>query len=633
MSVLEDIFVAADGLASLLPGFRFRPDQLRLSEQIARLISAGEHGLFEAGTGTGKTIAYLVPALLFNKTVIISTGTKNLQDQLHQRDIPLIQRLVPGKKIALLKGRSNYVCPYRLEMNLKVLRFDAARLSQLQEIRFWQIRSATGDLTEIINPEDDPRLLSLVSSTRDNCLSHKCPSFDRCPVYKAREKASNADLVVVNHHLLFADLALKEESLARLLPEAGAIICDEAHQIPGIARQFFGQRISSSQLYELTRDIKNELTILGNDDPATLMLVAGVEKALEMTELKFDGEEQREFNDWVSPEGKAAIRHLDDRLVSLRDQLQLVSIRSVFLARCYERCVSFADHFAMLSEKSASDGEYVHWIERHGKRFTLHLSPVNISSELRELRNAGVSSWIFTSATLTVNNSFHHFVGELGLGDVCQEQYGSPFDFAEQVRAYLPADLPLPGSADHTRRLVEEVRPLIDINPGKTFFLFTSHRALRLAAELMLDMDFPVLVQGEMTRSRLLERFRGEPHCILLATQSFWEGVDVSGADLKLLIIDKLPFPNPSDPLHNAQARIVESRGQRSFNELSLPQAILSLKQGFGRLVRQESDRGLFVIGDPRLQQRVYGGDIIRNLPPMQWLDDKVSAIAFLRQL
>lgn len=620
-------------LPRVMDDFVLRPEQVALAENIDSVIKNGDVAVFEAGTGTGKTLSYLVPALASEQTVIISTGTRTLQDQLYLKDMPVISKFFTDRRVSILKGRANYVCPHRLEVNLKVLDKDARYLPQLTRIKTWAASSDTGDLGEILPGQEDASFLHLVTSTRDNCLGRKCPRFDRCPLYRAREIACQSDIVVVNHHLLFADLAQKEENLTRLLPEAGAVIVDEAHQVPEIARQFFGQRITSGQLVDLVRDIRNELVMLGGDDPATLFAVNRVENATAALRSQITAGSELDFNEWVDGAGHDRIHDVDYALDGLREQLITVAARSEGLSQCLNRTANFADQFAWLTERSEPSSEYVHWIDRRERGFVIHLSPLSVAKEMHAVTSQPHQAWVFTSATLAINKGFDHFTSALGLTDAITAIFESPFDYPSRVRAYLPGDLPEPGSSEHTAALIDEVSPIIDANPGRTFMLFTSYRALNQAAGLMKDSSRPVFTQGHLPRNQLLMKFREETHSILLATQSFWEGVDVRGADLKCLVIDKLPFPNPDDPLFHAEAEIMERDGGNSFVQLSLPRAALSLKQGFGRLIREEEDSGLFIIGDVRLGTRSYRDFILENLPAMSWVEDRDEAIDWLQRL
>nr|MCS5584892.1 ATP-dependent DNA helicase [Pseudomonadales bacterium] len=476
-------------------------------------------------------------------------------------------------------------------------------------------------------------LQKLVTSTRDNCLGSRCPEFNECPLYRAREKASQADIVIVNHHLLLADLTQQEDHIRSLLPDVTALVIDEAHQIPDIARQFFGQRLSSGQFTELLRDVRAELSLLGNDDPHSSDFVSALERRLvALKQLMLAGTDPY-FERWLDEKSRHLILAVDQALAELGNRLLDVADRSDGLAQCAKRALGMADIFALLTEQADPGGGYVHWIERTQGNYTIHLSPLEISAEFQKVVKDSEASWIFTSATLSVDGSFNHFKSELGVSDEISAIFESPFDYLKSVKAYVPSGLPEPGSEDHTKQLVARCVPLIAHNNERTFFLFTSHRALQLAALELKQIGRPLLVQGAKSKIQMLTEFKESPRSVLLGTQSFWEGVDVRGAGLKLLIIDKLPFPNPSDPIYNAQSILIRSNGGNGFTELALPKTVLSLKQGFGRLMREASDMGLFVLGDARISSRSYRKYVINNLPEMVWLDKHEDAVAWMRKL
>ena len=630
MQNLPDIF---DSLARTWPEYSVRKGQLELAVNIESVMQSGAVGIFEAGTGTGKTLSYLVPAFIASGSVIISTGTKNLQDQLFQKDLPVVQKMFPEKRVALLKGRANYLCPQRLKTNIKIYHRNEFLAHQLIEVRSWSTRSRTNDLTEILDPEENASLQKLVSSTPDNCLGSRCPEFNECPLYRAREKASQADIIIVNHHLLLADLAQGEANIRSLLPDVTALVIDEAHQIPDIARQFFGQRLSSGQFAELLRDVRAQLSLLGNDDPHSSDYVNALETQLvALKQLMLVGNDPY-FDRWLDAKSRRLILAVDQALAELGNRLLDVADRSDGLAQCAKRALGMADIFALLTERADPEGGYVHWIERTQGSYTIHLSPLEISAEFQKIVRDSAASWIFTSATLSVDGSFNHFKSELGVSDEISAIFESPFDYLKAVKAYVPAGLPEPGSKEHTKQLVARCIPLIANNKERTFFLFTSHRALQLAALELKQIGRPLLVQGANSKIQMLTEFKESPRSVLLGTQSFWEGVDVRGAGLKLLIIDKLPFPNPSDPIYNAQSMVIRNNGGNGFTELALPKTVLSLKQGFGRLIREASDMGLFVLGDSRINSRSYRKYVINNLPEMVWLDKHEDAVAWMRKL
>lgn len=616
-------------IGTRLTGFVLRDAQIDLAENIEAVIESGSVGLFEAGTGTGKTLSYLLPAFMGDGTVIVSTATRNLQDQLLYNDVPLLAPMFPDRRVAVLKGRTNYLCPYRLDMHLRTInRRGESKLDQLVEVRQWAVTSKTGDLGEFMDLEEASDILGLITSTRDNCLGGRCPKINECPLYRAREKARLADIVIVNHHLLFADLAQRDENLQSLLPSADAVILDEAHHAAEIARQFFGERISSAQLMELVRDSLRELAELGNDEPTVLRAVSDLEQAGKRLSGAITESDETDFGLWLSSHGGTSIEGIDLALEQLTQQLGRIADRSEGIALLARRGAGLLDLFTLLTEVNEEDAQFVHWIDRRDRGYVIHLSPLSVAPLMAGAMSE-TGAWVFISATLTVNQSFEHFSNELGLETDIKATFPSPFDYQQAVLTLVPPDLPEPGNSRHTQRLVEAVLPIILSHNDRTFFLFTSHRALNEAAELLHGLSRPVLVQGTMSRSQLMEKFRSLEGSVLLATQSFWEGVDARGAGLRCLIIDKLPFPSPGDPVFSALCRDAEQSGVSSFDHLSLPRATLALKQGFGRLIREETDRGLFVLGDPRMLTRRYRHYFIENLPEMRWTEDTAEAGAW----
>ena len=614
----------SDGcLAREVSDFVVREQQLEMAIAVAQSIDDGNVTLVEAGTGTGKTFAYLVPLFLSKKKLLISTGTKTLQDQLRFQDLPLLTKLFPEHHVALLKGRSNYLCPHRLYKHLQVMTGSEKTMTGLVEIRLWSERTKTGDLGEMQEIED--QLLPFVTSTRENCLGSNCPKYSVCPLYAARHRAQEADVVVVNHHLLFADLALKEDSINSILPLVEAIVVDEAHQLPEIARQFFGASIGSRRFTDLIRDLQSEMFLLGNDDPRFLSLIGQLDTAVSrMVRLILAG--AADYDQWFQQVGQAVVEEVDHALADVLDVLEVISIRSQGLESCKRRTQQLIDEVALLTEPTALD-EYIHWIDKSRHGFNIHLSPVDIARTIGPLFCEGFSegktAWIFTSATLCVDGTFAHIKQTLGVEQAVEKRFPGTFDFRRQVKALVPNDLPTPGSDHHTQLLVDEMKPILRQNQGRTFFLFTSYRAMNFAKELFAAEggEFNVLVQGSLPRQQLIALFRKTERSILLATHSFWQGIDVRGARLNCVIIDKLPFASPDEPLTRATMRAIAARGGNGFIDYLLPQAVILLNQGFGRLIRAETDRGLFVLGDPRVNSRSYGSVVLASLPDMEWIE------------
>jgi ATP-dependent DNA helicase DinG len=589
----------------------------------------------EAGTGTGKTFAYLVPALLAGGKVIVSTGTKTLQDQLFDRDLPAVREaLASGTTAALLKGRANYVCLYRLARASAEARFasrdEAAQLGHI--VRFAKL-SVTGDRADLADVPEDAPVWAHATSTRENCLGQECPDYGDCFVMRARRNALAADVVVVNHHLFFADVVLRDEGIAELLPSCNTLVFDEAHQLPETARNFFGDRVSTSQLLEIARDARVELRAAGGAAaaPEYDQLVAGLEKAARDVRLSL-GEAGARLG-WRQamrlPGFPDALEKLSQALERLAEPLAVQAERSEGLASCARRAGEVRAILARLRDDESSDE--VRWVEALSHAALLHVTPLSSGELFRKQMADHPRSWIFTSATLAVGEDFNHFKRELGLDEAEARRWSSPFDFARQALLYVPKGLPGdPNDPVFTEAVVEAALPVLNASAGRAFILFTTLRALRRAHELLRGrIDFPLLVQGTGSRSELLARFRSLGNAVLLGSQSFWEGVDVRGEALSLVVIDKLPFAPPDDPVLSARIEGLRLRGGNPFTELQLPQAVLQLKQGAGRLIRDETDRGVLMLCDPRLVSRPYGRRIIQSLPPMKFTRNLADVEAF----
>ena len=576
----------------------------------------------EAGTGTGKTVAYLVPALLAGGKVIVSTGTKTLQDQLFDRDLPAVREaLASGATAALLKGRSNYVCLYRLgRASVEARLASREEAGQLQRIERFARVSTTGDRSDLAEVPEDAPVWAHATSTRENCLGQECPDYKDCFVMRARRNALAADVVVVNHHLFFADVVLRDEGVAELLPACNTLIFDEAHQLPETARAFFGERVSTSQLVEIARDSRLELRSAGGASPELDVLASRLEKSARDLRLAL-GETNSRLA-WAQalrlPGFADAVATVLKALRDFGDPLASQAERSEGLASCSRRV---AEAHALLAKLSADEGhEEVRWVESLSHAALLHLTPLS-SAELFQRQMADhPRAWIFTSATLAVGEDFNHFKRELGFPDALSRRWTSPFDFASQALLYVPKGLPGdPNDPGFTEAVVEATLPVLHASGGRAFLLFTTLRALRRAHDALRGrVDFPLLVQGTGSRSELLARFRSLGNAVLLGSQSFWEGVDVRGEALSLVVIDKLPFAPPDDPVLAARIEGMRAKGGNPFNDLQLPQAVLQLKQGAGRLIRDETDRGVLMLCDPRLLSKPYGKRILRSLPPMK---------------
>ncbi len=636
MHSLADVFGGDGLLAAHIPGFAERPQQTTMAAAVGEALGRPERLVIEAGTGIGKTFAYLVPALLSGCRVIISTGTRNLQDQLYGRDLPTVSAALGRPvKVALLKGRANYLCRHRLELSEQVSRTEPAAVGKLGRLRVWSRLTRSGDIAEVPGIPEDDVIWSRVTSTSENCLGMRCPEYSRCHVVQARRVAQDSDIVIVNHHLLLADLVLKEEGFGELLPAFDAVILDEAHQLPEIAAQFFGVVLGSRQVLGLARDTRAEDLGGGPPTPDLQAILDELEKAVYDTRLVFGPQTGR--RGWGEAPGAATTRldALLECLRRLRDALEGVAGEdSEGLGHCRRRAEQLARDLNTVLRAEPAAG--VRWVDLSPRGFRLHLTPVDAAETLGSHIDAHEGAWVFTSATLAVGSEFEHFTARVGLGEARTVQLDSPFDYARNALLYLPEDLPEPSAAGHTAAVLEQATPLIEASGGRTFLLFTSHRALSEAASLLAEqhtLPFPCLVQGSAPRDLLLRRFRESGNGVLLGTGSFWEGVDVRGAALQLVVIDKLPFAAPNDPLLQARLEAIRQRGGNPFREYQLPQAVIALKQGVGRLIRAVDDRGVAMICDPRLRTRSYGRVFLSSLPPMRQTSRADEALQFMEGL
>jgi len=625
--------LSSDGvLAGEVPDFAARPQQQDMAVAVERALAHGEVLIVEAGTGTGKTFAYLVPALLSGRKVIISTGTRHLQDQLFHRDLPTVRSaLAVPVNAALLKGRSNYLCHHRLDTTRTEGRLTSRQqLGQLENIFDWSGRTRSGDIAELSGIPEDAPIWPRVTSTADNCLGQQCEWLQKCHVIQARRAAQDADLVVINHHLLCADLALKEEGFGELLPGVDAFIIDEAHQLPETAARFFGVTLSSRQLQELAQDSISEY-VRETAEPQGLPDTArAVERAVQDVRLSMGKGEQR------SPWSRLANdKELIERLDRLRESLAELSAelgqqggRSRGLDNCYQRAVKLQSVLVQTTEKPPENT--IHWFETWHQSFRINLTPLDVADNFSTHRQELPSCWVFTSATLSVNGKFDHFAKRLGLEDANTLKLDSPFDFHNHALFYVPEGMPEPGHESYTEAMLDHAEQIIRASRGRCFVLFTSYRALNIARRRLKDScEFPLLVQGSAPRNELLERFRELGNAVLLGTSSFWEGVDVRGEALSCVIIDKLPFASPGDPVWQARIDALKEQGGNPFMDEQLPHAVITLKQGVGRLIRDVNDRGVLVICDPRLVAKSYGRVFLNSLPDMKRTRDLNEVVAF----
>ena len=642
---VERLFGAGGPLGPAVGSYRPRRPQTEMAKAVAQAIAEQKTLIAEAGTGTGKTFAYLVPALLWGGKTIVSTGTKNLQDQLFLRDIPTVRAALQAPvSVALLKGRSNYVCHYHLERTLQNGRMTSRDdVGHLREISRFLKMTSSGDKAELARVPENALIWNLVTSTRDNCMGAECQYYQDCFVMKARKEAQQADVVVVNHHLFFADVALKDTGVAELLPSANTIIFDEAHQLPDTATLFFGDTFSTSQVLELCRDVLAEGLSNARDGADWGKVVTVVEKAARDLRLTFPQDIVRLSLPQIAPSSEffPALQTLKDELDGLNAVLETQSERAETLEQCRVRGVELAQKLSAWKydpkAKVAAGEEAVFWVEAYTSSLQLHKTPLSIAPIFNGQREGVPRSWIFTSATLAVKNDFSHFSEQMGLTGEPSKSWPSPFNYEQQGILYVPQGLPDPNSMGYTDAVLDLALPVIEAAGGKTFLLCTTLRAVKRAAERLRDefakrgLEFPLFVQGDKGRTELLDQFRKAGNGVLIGSQSFWEGVDVRGDALSLVIIDKLPFAPPDDPVLAARIEVMEKQGKNGFMHHTLPEAIINLKQGAGRLIRDEGDRGVLMLCDPRVISKPYGKRIWQSLPSFKRTREQADVIAFFK--
>ncbi|MGM3175429.1 ATP-dependent DNA helicase [Dickeya lacustris] len=630
---LNDDFANEGALAQAIAGFQPREPQRQMAKAVVAAIHARRPLVVEAGTGTGKTYAYLAPALRSGKKVIISTGSRALQDQLYSRDLPMVaQALGFAGKLALLKGRANYLCIERLEQqSLAGGALGPELLRELVRLRSWSGHTDEGDISQCGEVAEDSAVWPLVTSTNDNCLGSDCPNYKECFVVKARRRALDADVVVVNHHLYLADMVVKESGFAELIPDSEVVIFDEAHQIPDIASQYFGQQLTSRQLLDLAKDIviayRTEIRDASQLQKSADRLSQSTQDfRLALGDPGFRGN----LREVITESGlQRALTLLDDALELCVDVAKLSLGRSALLDAAFERASVYRARLKRLRE--VEQPGYSYWYECNARHFVLALTPLSVADKFREVMKDKPACWIFTSATLSVNDNLTHFTERLGLEQAETLLLPSPFDYARQALLCVPRHLPQYLRPDAAGKLVTLLRPLIEANRGRCFMLCTSHQMMReLAAEFRAQLTLPVLVQGETGKPQLLAQFLSAGNALLVATGSFWEGVDVRGDALSCVIIDKLPFTSPDDPLLKARMEDCRLRGNDPFDDVQLPDAVITLKQGVGRLIRDVTDRGVLVICDDRLVSRPYGEVFLNSLPPAPRTRDLQRAMDFL---
>lgn len=645
MNAVEHAFSPEGLLSKAISGFSPRQAQLDMAMAVENAIEEKSTVVVEAGTGTGKTFAYLIPALLANKTaieqghqkkIIVSTGTKNLQEQIFYKDIPFIKKaLATSAQMALLKGRANYLCLYRLEQYQQSRgQLDAQSLIDFTKVIAWSTSTSTGDIGELVDVTEGSTVFPFITSTVDNCLAKDCPNIDDCYLIKARQNAIDADLVVVNHHLFFADMALKDTGFGELIPEADVVIFDEAHQIADIASEYFGQAFSTRQLHDLCLDVIQLYKVHLTDVKQLHKAAEKLLKSCQEFRLLFSYDPER--GNWREKHAQSRFKQVFSSLKTdidfIYQVLKLCIGRHEAVDNCFERALNLLNQYDVMAKVDEFGMSF--WYETTPKHVVLHQTPLSVADKFNDYVTKSGAGWVFTSATLAVDGGFEHFAKHLGLEKAKTLLLDSPFDYLNQSQLIVPRYLPEANHPERANALAELAIPLIAASKGSCFMLFTSYRVMNKVAQLLENkIDNPLLVQGQMGKRKLLEEFVEQPSAVLLATASFWEGVDVRGDKLTCVIIDKLPFASPDDPLLQARSEDVKRQGGEPFAQIQLPQAVIALKQGVGRLIRDVNDKGILVICDNRLVNKPYGSVFLKSLPEMRRTRNIDLATQFLSDI
>jgi ATP-dependent DNA helicase DinG len=632
---LERIFGPRGWLARNHPNYEFRPAQLEMAEAVESALANRQHLIAEAGTGTGKTLAYLVPILRSGRRVVISTGTKNLQEQVFFKDIPFLKKLFPEVRATLMKGRQNYLCRQKL--------YDIEKqpvLSGLEEVEHyariceWEKRTETGDRAELEILPDSSELWPRIDARRETCTGQKCAQFDRCFVTWMHQRAAESDLIIVNHHLFFADLALRQMDYASLLPDYAALVFDEAHETEDVATLYFGLQVSNYRVEELARDTETTLRLKGISSAEVLGAVGDLRRRGEQFFDLFPSSEGRSsFDNRQSfvEVNRGSYSVLLNALLRLETELSRLKERPEEVNNLARRAAELRQAFEFVLE--SQERNFVFWWERRGRGVFLEASPIDVSALLRERLFERVETVVLTSATLAVGGSFDFLKRRLGVQNAKEKILDSHFDYGQQALLYTPMHLPDPREADFPRLAAEEVVEILKATRGRAFVLFTSHQQMREVYErVRRRLRYPMLVQGSAPRTALLDRFRSTPHAVLFATSSFWQGVDVQGPQLSAVIIDRLPFAVPTDPIVAARIRLINEDGGNAFTEYQVPEAVIALKQGFGRLIRSESDRGVLTILDHRMVRKPYGRVFLDSFPGYRRTERLEEVRAFMRE-
>ena len=620
----------------MIGGYEHRPAQLEMAEAVYDAFANHHHAIVEAGTGTGKTLAYLLPAICSGRRVVISTATKSLQEQLYQKDVPFLQKhFAPELKVAVMKGRNNFLCRTKVHaMADQPMLRGMAEVDAFRQIRDWAKLTETGDRSELTFLPDDSELWSRIDARRDTCTGQKCPEYSQCFVTAMHQRAKEADLIIVNHHLFFADLALKHDDFGSILPEYSAVIFDEAHEMEDVASDYFGQQISNYRFEELARDADQTMRLTHQSTPA---LLRRTQRIREKSRIFFDAFPPRDgrfafsHNDRQAflEQNRETFDSLLNALKSMETEFAALTQKPEELLRIARRSFEIRQEFSSLLE--SNEKNCVYWYERRNKGVFLAATPIDVSQILREKLFECFDTIVLTSATLTVGNRFEYIRQRLGLDHSKENALPPEFDYAKQALLYLPQRMPDVRDAGFAPQAAEEIVRLLELSQGRAFCLFTSYSQMNDLFERVRNrVEFPLFLQGTAPRSALLERFKNTPGAVLFATSSFWQGVDVPGDQLSCVIVDRLPFAVPSDPIVAARVRVLQEEGRNPFSEFQVPAAVLALKQGFGRLIRAKTDRGVLALLDTRISRMPYGKIFLGSLPPYRTTQDLTAVRDFL---
>jgi len=637
-----DVFFSKDGpLSKVISGYQIRPSQVAMSNLVDETILNQNSLVVEAGTGIGKTFAYLAPAMMKGETIIISTATKNLQDQLYNKDIPKIREALNIPiKVDLLKGRSNYVCQLKMEDSLINGQFlNKEDAVYLEKIKLFADHSKTGEISEVHDVPEFSTIWPMVTSTADHCLGQSCEFSKSCFFLKARKEALSSEVIIVNHHLFFADFVLKDEDISEILPKANTIIFDEAHQVPDIASIFFGKNFSTNELLYLMQDTQSIFDKFGKNKKKLLAISTVVIDEIKNVRNFFPTINQRIIYEKIKN-----ITELEDHLISINENLIKLDKIFTLLDDQSPEQKKIIERYANLKEKISpwlidKNNDYVYWLDIFSKSVQFNMTPFSVSESFEKFRDKNEISWIFTSATLAVNDNFDFFQNLLGLHEAITKKLDSPFNFKDNACLYVPKNMPDPSTTIFNLTLIKKIFPLIDAANGRTFILSTSLKAMKEISALLKDIfnekkvEIPIFTQGEDSKKVLIDRFKSHGNAVLIGSMSFWAGIDVRGSSLSLVIIDKLPFQSPGDPVFESKINRLKNLGENPFMTFQLPQAIILLKQGAGRLIRDEADKGVLMICDPRIIDKPYGKRIWKSLPTFKRTRQEIDVMNFLKSL